>query len=35
MVSVIEADNLSLHETTRGLKSGQLLFQGLKQWPFA
>jgi len=28
MVSVIEADNFSLHETSRGLRSGQLLFQG-------
>jgi len=28
MVSVIEADDISLHEASRGLRSGQLLFQG-------
>jgi hypothetical protein len=29
MVNVIEADNISLHVTSQGLRSGQLLFQGL------
>jgi hypothetical protein len=29
MVSVIEADNINLHAASQGLRSGQLLFQGL------
>jgi len=29
MVSSIEADDISLHEASQGLRSGQLLFQGL------
>jgi len=28
MVITIEADNISLHEASQGLRSGQLLFQG-------
>ena len=31
MVSVLEADNASLHEASQGLRSGQLLFQGVRR----
>jgi hypothetical protein len=33
LVSMIEAENLRLHAASRGIRSGQLLFQGSIQLP--